>query len=221
MLSLPSTVRTSTYVEESDQLLLEQKSDWSKRLFDVVMASLVALFILSWLIPLIGLAIRFDSAGPILFVQLRTGRNGRIFRCFKFRTMTYDRNATFKQAVKNDSRITATGSFLRRTNLDEMPQFLNVLMGDMSIVGPRPHPIQLDAQYWDSLAGYRDRYGVKPGITGLAQVRGCRGETREWMDMAHRVRFDHFYIRRRSLLMDLKICWWTVQKMIQGDKKAF
>lgn len=221
MLSLPSSLRTQTYSEPDESLVLEQKGEWVRRLFDLVMASLVALFVLSWLIPVVGLAIRLSSPGPILFVQLRTGRNGRHFRCFKFRTMTYERNASFKQATKNDARITRVGAFLRKTNLDEMPQFLNVLLGHMSVVGPRPHPIQLDAQHWNTLDGYKERYLVKPGITGLAQVRGCRGETAELIQMVHRVRLDKWYIGRRSILLDMKICWWTVEKMVIGDRAAY
>lgn len=193
---------------------------WSKRLFDIVVAGLVTLSVLVWLLPILGLLVRLTSPGPALFVQLRTGRNGRLFRCLKFRTMTYDQYATFKQATKNDSRITPIGRFLRKTNLDELPQVLNVLAGDMSIVGPRPHPIQLDAQHWKTMPGYAGRYAVRPGITGLAQVRGCRGETKELIEMRHRVRYDHLYIRKQSLVLDLRICLWTALKMIHGDDKA-
>ncbi|GAB4024743.1 sugar transferase [Spirosoma koreense] len=193
----------------------------AKRLFDLILAGLVLVSIFSWLFLIIGLIIRFTSPGPILFVQMRTGRNGRPFRCFKFRTMTYQRHATFQQATKNDNRITSIGRFLRKTNLDEVPQILNVLLGDMSIVGPRPHPIPLDAQYWLTMPGYPDRYAVKPGITGFAQVRGCRGETAQMIQMKHRLRYDTLYIAKRTLLLDTLICFWTFQKMIQGDENAY
>lgn len=194
---------------------------WGKRLLDIIISGLLALFFLSWLIPVLGLAIRLTSPGPALFVQVRTGRNGRLFRCLKFRTMTYDPSAQFKQATKNDCRVTRLGAFLRKSNLDELPQILNVLWGDMSLVGPRPHPIQLDAKHWNELPSYPERYAVRPGITGLAQVRGCRGETAHLIDMVHRVRLDRFYIRKQSFWLDLKICWWTVTTMVKGDKKAF
>ena len=191
-----------------------------KRSFDLLVASLVTVSILIWLIPLVSLLIKLGSKGPALFIQMRTGRNGRVFPCLKFRTMTYESNAAFRQATRNDGRITQLGRFLRKTNLDEMPQFLNVLAGHMSVVGPRPHPLQLDAKHWDSLPGYRERYTVRPGITGLAQARGARGETDELYKMQIRVRYDHLYIRRQSTRLDAKICWWTVKAAMNGNKNA-
>ncbi|GAB3562951.1 hypothetical protein GCM10027578_05810 [Spirosoma luteolum] len=196
------------------------RSSLRKRLFDVLVALLVSLTLLIWLLPLIGLLIRLTSPGPAFFVQLRTGQGGKPFRCLKFRTMTYEPMATFRQATHNDVRVTPIGRFLRKTNLDELPQLLNVLLGDMSIVGPRPHPIQLDAQHWYAVAHYPGRYAIKPGLTGLAQVRGHRGETARQIDMMHRVRLDHFYIRRWSIWLDLHICLATAQAMVNGDKKA-
>lgn len=193
----------------------------SKRLFDITLSLFVIVFVLVWLLPLLGLAIRLTSPGPMLFLQLRTGRKGRKFRCFKLRTMICHQSTTFRQATQNDPRVTHLGHVLRKTNLDELPQFLNVLLGDMSLVGPRPHPIQLDAQHWHTMPDYVDRYAVKPGITGLAQVRGCRGETDTLQKMQHRVRLDRWYIENRSLGLDLKICWWTIYGMIRGDKKAW
>ena len=192
----------------------------SKRAFDLVVALLVSVFVLSWLIPLIGLLIRLESRGPVLFVQLRTGRNNQPFPCLKFRTMRHDRAAGFRQAQKNDPRITRLGAFLRRTNLDEMPQFLNVLAGHMSVVGPRPHAVQHDAQYFNRIPQYSARYSTKPGITGVAQTRGCRGEAC-LNAMKQRVRLDLWYIRHQSLGLDLALCWWTVRKMIQGDDRAW
>lgn len=192
-----------------------------KRLFDVAVASLVIVLLLVWFFPLIGLLIRLTSPGPMVFVQLRTGRNGRPFRCLKFRTMTHERDARFRQATKNDNRVTTIGRLLRKTNLDELPQVFNVFLGDMSIVGPRPHPVLLDAQHWHTLAGYPDRYAVKPGITGLAQVRGCRGETAKLIQMQHRLRLDRFYIQKWTIGLDLKICWLTFNSMVKGDKRAY
>jgi putative colanic acid biosynthesis UDP-glucose lipid carrier transferase len=134
--------------------------------------------------------------------------------------MTHEPNAAFKQATKNDKRITSIGRFLRKTNLDEMPQFLNVLVGEMSIVGPRPHAVQHDMLFWNSMPDYRKRYRIKPGITGLAQVRGCRGETDNTLKMSHRVKLDRFYQKKQTLGLDLKICVWTIKSMIKGDDRA-
>ncbi|MGV3558403.1 MAG: sugar transferase [Larkinella arboricola] len=190
-------------------------------MFDIVFSLLVTVLILSWLIPVIGLLIRIGSPGPILYIQKRTGYKGNWFYCIKFRTMTYNPEATFKQATKGDSRVTPIGRILRKTNLDEMPQFLNVLIGDMSIVGPRPHAVQHDLIFWNNMPNYRKRYRVKPGITGLAQVRGLRGETSQDMQMRHRINLDRFYIRKRSVWLDIKICWWTVASMMKGNENAF
>ncbi|UFH56360.1 sugar transferase [Spirosoma sp. KNUC1025] len=225
-LSLPS-YNDTVVSEESYWSTVEKRATLSryhrlvKRLFDLIVSGLAMLLILSWLFPIIGLIICFSSPGPILFVQLRTGRNGRQFRCLKFRTMTYQLHASFQQATKNDTRITPIGKFLRKTNLDELPQIINVFLGDMSIVGPRPHPIQLDAQHWLTTPGYPERYAVKPGITGIAQVRGCRGETTQLFQMEHRLRYDKLYITKQTVVLDAKICFWTAQKMIQGDENAY
>ena len=192
-----------------------------KRAFDLAVAGIVSVSVLIWLIPLLALLIRLTSPGPALFIQVRNGRNGRVFPCLKFRTMTYERGAQFRQATRNDARVTRIGRFLRRTNLDEMPQFLNVLAGHMSVVGPRPHPLPLDAKHWDTLPGYRERYVVRPGITGLAQARGARGETDEPYKMKIRVRYDHLYVRRQSTRLDAKICWWTIKAAVGGNKNAW
>lgn len=192
-----------------------------KRVIDFIVALLFLIFVLSWLIPLISLAIRLDSRGPIFFIQRRSGREGRPFYCLKFRTMFHNQQTVgFQQTTKNDSRVTPIGQFLRKTNLDEVPQFINVLLGDMSLVGPRPHAILHDAEYWGS-AAYRERYWVRPGITGLAQVRGSRGDTKGHRKMEHRIRYDHLYISRQSLLLDLKICALTLKLMKEGDKNAW
>lgn len=193
-----------------------------KRIFDVVVASLVLVFVLSWLVPLIGLLIVLESPGSVLFVQARSGRRGKAFQCFKFRTMVHvpAHQGAFRQTDRNDNRVTALGRFLRRTNLDEMPQFINVLLGDMSLVGPRPHAVQHDILHWSSPA-YRERYWVRPGITGLAQVRGSRGATGMNQQMDHRVRYDHLYIPRQTFMLDVKICFRTVKLMFKGDANAW
>lgn len=196
-------------------------SDIKKRGFDLLVSGIVTVSVLIWLIPLLSLLIKLTSSGPALFVQVRNGRNGRVFPCLKFRTMTYEANAQFRQATLDDVRVTRIGRFLRRTNLDEMPQFLNVLAGHMSVVGPRPHPLPLDAKHWHTLPGYRERYRVRPGITGLAQARGARGETAELHKMKIRVRYDHLYIRWQSTRLDAKICWWTLKAAIAGNKNAW
>ncbi|MFD1144952.1 sugar transferase [Larkinella insperata] len=192
-----------------------------KRCFDIIVSLLVAIFILSWLLPLIGILIRLESKGPVLFVQLRSGINGRPFPCLKFRTMRHQKNASFKQATQNDIRVTKIGRILRKTNMDELPQVLNVLAGHMSIVGPRPHPIPLDVQYLPLIPEYKHRFAVKPGITGLAQSKGFRGETAELNQMRHRVRYDVWYTKYASLSLDIKICWWTIEKMVKGNKNAW
>lgn len=197
-------------------------SNTLKRLFDLLVSLFVTVFVLSWFIPVLGAVIKLTSPGPIIYVQWRTGRRGRPFKCYKLRTMYNSaRNATFKQATLNDSRVTAIGRWLRRTNLDEVPQFFNVLLGQMSLVGPRPHAIQHDAEYWTMLPDYPRRYEVIPGITGLAQVRGARGVTDNTLKMHHRLRYDLHYIKRRSLLLDIKICWWTIKPMFTGKTNAW
>ncbi|MGF7214099.1 putative colanic acid biosynthesis UDP-glucose lipid carrier transferase [Spirosoma lacussanchae] len=196
---------------------------WGKRVFDLTISLFIIVFVLSWLMPVIGLAIILSSPGPALFVQIRSGRNGRQFRCYKFRTMFIAprHNHPFRQAFPDDPRVTPLGRLLRRTNLDEIPQFLNVLLGNMSLVGPRPHPIELDAQYWYKLPGYARRYDLKPGITGLAQVRGYRGAVMNPLMMKHRVRYDRFYIQKASPMLDVSICLQTLVTMLTGNTDAF
>ena len=192
-----------------------------KRWLDVSVSSLVLVFVLSWLLPLLGFLILLESPGPILFVQLRSGRRGKRFNCFKLRTMKHEPcEEPFRQTLPNDRRVTPLGRFLRKTNLDELPQFINVLIGDMSLVGPRPHAIAHDAMHWGS-PSYRERYWVRPGITGLAQVRGSRGPTDSARRMDHRVRYDHVYIKRQTFLLDMHICLQTLALMLKGNKNVW
>lgn len=222
MLSLDSHYKSLyVYAESRTRQREFAYQQMGKRMFDIVFALFVLILILSWLIPIVGLLIKLNSTGPILYIQKRTGYRGVPFNCFKFRTMTHNPKAVFKQATKEDNRVTTIGRFLRKTNLDEMPQFLNVLIGDMSIVGPRPHALQHSAQFWHIMPEYRKRYRVKPGITGLAQVRGCRGETDKLIKMQHRVKYDRFYNRKKTPVLDLWICWLTVKAMITGNKNAW
>jgi len=192
-----------------------------KRIFDLLFSSFVILFILSWLYPLIAIFIKLSSPGPILFKQKRSGIDNKDFNCFKFRSMTNSITANTKQATKNDSRITIVGKFLRKTSLDEFPQFFNVFLGDMSIVGPRPHMLIHTEEYSKLIEKYMVRQLVKPGITGAAQVRGYRGETKELEDMEGRVRLDVWYIENWSLPLDINIIFQTVWNIFKGDDQAY
>lgn len=223
MVSYPQTVRVHRAPEPTRLIALAEplRSNPAKRLFDIVASLLVVVLVLSWLVPLVSFLIYVTSPGPIFFRQRRTGRYGRRFHCLKFRTMVHDPGSEFQQAIHGDLRVTPLGRVLRKTNLDEMPQFINVLRGEMSIVGPRPHAVLHDAQLWNQLSNYSARYAIRPGITGLAQVRGQRGLTSELGQMACRLRYDRFYIKNQSLGLDLKICFWTFLKMITGDANAF
>jgi len=191
-----------------------------KRLFDVIFSSVIIVTILSWLYPIIALLIKLDSKGDVLFIQDRNGLNGETFRCFKFRTMRPNEEAGIVSTHKGDQRITRIGRFLRKTSLDELPQFLNVFMGDMSIVGPRPHMVKQDNYYNKLLPKYCIRYFVKPGITGLSQVSGLRGEIRTDEDMEKRAMTDMYYVQKWSILLDCIIVLKTVYYMVVGDKHA-
>ena len=182
-----------------------------KRILDLT-AGLMALLVFTPLLIVIAILIRLNSKGSALYRQSRTGLNGRVFEVYKFRTMYMNSATQFVQAEKNDPRITPIGALLRRTSLDELPQLLNVIEGTMSLVGPRPHPLGLDAQFRQQLPFYDSRYMVKPGITGLAQVKGYRGETRETKAMAYRIKYDRLYISRWSLILDIKLLMITAFK---------
>jgi putative colanic acid biosysnthesis UDP-glucose lipid carrier transferase len=191
-----------------------------KDLFDRAFA-IVALILLLPLFIVIGACIKFTSPGPIFFRQPRLGLNGRKFNVYKFRTMkVHQEHGSVTQATKDDPRITSIGGFLRRTSLDELPQFINVLLGDMSVVGPRPHALQHNEMYKDLLELYMLRHRVKPGITGWAQIHGYRGETDTVDKMAKRVQFDLHYIQNWSLWMDIRIIIWTAFKGWTG-KNAY
>ncbi len=193
----------------------------AKRAFDIVFASLVTIFILSWLIPLVGILIKLESKGPVFFIQKRNGINNKEFNCLKFRSMTPNDYADVKQATKNDPRVTKTGSFLRNSSLDEMPQFLNVLMGDMSIVGPRPHTIPMNQTFKTQIERYNSRHKIRPGITGLAQVRGFRGEIENPHQIRSRVRLDSFYINNWSFLLDMGIMVKTIYELVFNRENAY
>lgn len=192
-----------------------------KRLMDIIISGLVIVFILSWLVPIIGLLIKIQSPGPIFFKQPRSGRNNETFNCLKFRSMLVNAESNKEQATKNDKRITGIGRFLRKTNLDEFPQFINVFKGQMTIVGPRPHMLSHTEHYSKLFQHYMVRHFVKPGITGWAQVNGFRGETKESDLMAKRVEYDLEYISKWSVMLDFKIIFMTAWNMLRGEKNAY
>ena len=194
---------------------------FTKRVFDLVVSLLTIVFVLSWLYPIIAIFIKLSSKGPVLFKQSRSGVNNEEFLCYKFRSMTISEDADTKQATKGDMRITKVGAFLRKSSLDEFPQFFNVFIGDMSIVGPRPHMLKHTEEYSALIQTYMVRQLVKPGITGAAQVKGYRGETRELEDMEGRVRLDVWYIENWSLSLDINIIFHTVWNALKGDEKAY
>ena len=181
-----------------------------KRAFDILFSSLVIVFICSWLFPIIFILIRLNSKGPLFFLQERTGINNKTFKCMKFRSMRVNKDADEKQATQGDSRITSIGRFLRKSNLDEFPQFFNVLFGQMSVVGPRPHMLKHTRQYSELIDYYRVRHYVKPGITGWAQVNGYRGETNELWKMEKRVEHDMIYLENWTFWWDVKIVIMTL-----------
>ncbi len=192
-----------------------------KRIFDIVFSVLIILFILSWLTPLLAILIKLDSKGPIFFKQRRNGLNYEEFICYKFRSMRINPIADLEQVQKNDPRITRLGRFIRKTSIDELPQFFNVLLGDMSVVGPRPHMVSHTEMYAKSIDKFMVRHFIKPGITGLAQINGYRGEVETEKDIINRVRFDIFYLENWTILLDLKIIFKTVINAIKGEEKAY
>ncbi len=192
-----------------------------KRGFDIVFSSAVIIFILSWLTPIIALLIKLESKGPVFFKQSRNGFNYREFDCYKFRSMTPNKDAHLYQATRGDQRVTKVGKFIRKTSIDELPQFFNVLFGDMSVVGPRPHMVSHTNMYAKRIDKFMVRHFVKPGITGLAQTSGFRGEVETDKDIIGRVKYDIFYIENWSLLLDLKIIFQTARNAIKGDEKAY
>ncbi|RXK87338.1 undecaprenyl-phosphate glucose phosphotransferase [Filimonas effusa] len=206
-------------------LQAEPLQDWGarakKKIFDVVISGLAIVLVLSWLVPIIAILIKLSSRGPVFFKQLRSGKNNQPFWCYKFRSMRIDNPDAAIQASKGDKRITKIGAFLRKTSLDEFPQFFNVFMGDMSIVGPRPHMLKHTEQYSAIINRYMVRQFLKPGITGWAQVKGYRGETRDPKLMEKRVEHDIWYMENWSLMLDIKIIFMTVINIFKGEETAY
>ena len=191
-----------------------------KRTFDIVL-SMVFLGITALLFPIIYLIIKIQSPGPIFFKQLRTGLDGKDFYCLKFRSMHVNKDADRLQATKDDPRKYPFGNFMRKANIDELPQFWNVLRGDMSIVGPRPHMLAHTEQYSQLIDKYMVRHFVKPGVTGWAQVTGYRGETKELWQMEGRVKRDIWYMEHWSVWLDIRIIWLTIKTIFIHDKHAY
>ena len=193
----------------------------AKRIFDVVFSTLIILGLLSWLVPLLAIIIRLESKGPIFFRQLRNGIDNKPFYCYKFRSMSVNSDSDKKWAARDDVRVTKIGKFIRKTSIDELPQFYNVFFGKMSVVGPRPHPLKLTDDLAKKHNKFMVRHLIKPGITGLAQVKGERGGIETDMDGLNRLRYDIFYVENWSMILDLKIIVLTILNAIRGEDKAY
>jgi putative colanic acid biosynthesis UDP-glucose lipid carrier transferase len=204
-----------------DIVLDETLNKVIKRIFDIIFSILILVFVLSWLIPLLGLIIKLESKGPLFFVQKRNGLNYKEFNCYKFRSMRLNDEAHINQVSKNDTRVTKVGKFIRKTSIDELPQFFNVLLGDMSVVGPRPHMVSHTEMYALRIDKFMVRHFIKPGITGLAQTNGFRGEVEIDADIINRVKYDIFYMENWSILLDVKIIFITIYNTLKGEEKAY
>ena len=192
-----------------------------KRFFDISISIIVITLILIWLIPVLGIIDLLSGRNGLFFVQRRSGLNNRLFSLIKFRTMKKNGDANIKQTTENDKRITRLGKILRKTSMDELPQFFNVLIGKMSVIGPRPHMLSHTEEYKALVNKFMIRHTVKPGITGYAQVRGYRGEIKKIQDMKERIKLDISYIENWSLWLDVKIIFLTIVKLLKGDDKAY
>jgi putative colanic acid biosynthesis UDP-glucose lipid carrier transferase len=197
-----------------------------KRIFDIAVSLTLLVFIFVWLWPMIILAIKLESKGPILYKQEREGQKNKRFLCLKFRSMIhnskqFDKKGSFLQVSENDFRVTRVGKFLRRRNFDELPQFLCIFRGDMSLVGPRPHPTVLNLEYQGKIRDYSSRHRIKPGMTGWAQIRGLRGKVKNVAHMRKRIEHDLWYIENWSFWLDVKIIFRSLVLMINGDPKAY
>ena len=217
-----SKISTVPYISVNKLPLDNSFNVLNKRIFDIVFSFLVIVFILSWVFLLFGIIIKLTSKGPVLFIQKREGFKGSVFNCFKFRTMVLNSQADIKWADDNDPRLTSFGKFLRMSSLDELPQFINVFIGDMSVIGPRPHALNLNKEYSKLVLNFNKRHKFKPGITGLAQSMGYNGLISDIHDMKSRVKLDIFYFKNWSLFLDFKIAFVTFLILIEFPfKKLF
>ena len=199
----------------------EPLNKFIKRAFDVMLSLLVIVGILSWLTPILAIIIKLESRGPVFFKQKRNGLDYKEFYCYKFRSMRPNPMAHLHQVKKGDERITKVGKIIRKTSIDELPQFINVLKGEMSVVGPRPHMVSHTHMYAERIDKFMVRHFIKPGITGLAQVSGYRGEVETENDIINRVKYDIFYLENWSLFLDLKIVFQTIYNALRGEEKAY
>jgi len=199
-----------------------QNAYWSttKRGFDIIFSLMVIVFVLSWVFPILYILIKLESKGPMIFKQKRNGLNQKPFDCYKFRSMRVNDYSESLPSFKGDPRITRIGKFIRKYSIDELPQFVNVLKGDMTIVGPRPHMLSETDSFNKLSDVFYKRHEVKPGITGLAQVNNCRGEISKIDDLLNRLKYDLLYIKNASMIFDLMIIGKTCSKMVIGDKTA-
>ena len=222
-----STVSNLPVITIRDEPLNEVLRRFAKRIFDILFSMLVILFILSWFIPVVSLLIKIDSPGPAFFIQERFGIRKKPFKCYKFRTLVFKKKnlGEFEPIIISDPRVTRIGKILRKTNLDELPQFINVFTGDMSVVGPRPHPIGVEMVYEKVFGEIKMRYNVRPGVTGWAQINGLRGEVSDEEENKKRIlekmKYDLWYIENWSMRLDLQIILLTIWHMIRGDTKGF
>ena len=218
--SLYAELKKFARIKHNTTLLLQLPLDslfmrTLKRTADILLSTIVIAAILSWLIPIMALLIKLDSKGPVFFLQKRNKRGGKKFTCIKFRSMVENDDADNLQASADDDRITKFGRFLRNHYIDELPQFFNVWVGDMSFIGPRPHMISDNNKYEELIEFYEFRHKVKPGITGLSQAMGYVGETKHIQAMKDRVQLDIFYVRHWSVGLDLRISWHTLRKFLR------
>jgi len=199
----------------------ESFNKFLKRSFDIVLSLIVIIGLLSWLTPLLGLWIKLESKGPVFFKQKRNGLDYKEFYCYKFRSMKPNPMAHLHQIKKGDERVTRVGRIIRKTSIDELPQFINVLKGEMSVVGPRPHMVSHTHMYAERIDKFMVRHFIKPGITGLAQVSGFRGEVESESHIINRVKYDIFYLENWSLFLDIKIVFQTIFNALRGEDKAY
>ena len=201
----------------------KSENKFLKRAFDIIFSSLFLLLIGSWLFPLLAILIKLNSKGPVFFKQERWGINNKKMNCYKFRTMYHQKagESEFVQATKNDPRVTSVGKWLRSLSIDETPQFWNVLIDNMSVVGPRPHVTPQNLEYSEKIESYRLRHQVKPGLTGWAQVNGARGETPDIEHMQARVNYDLYYIHQWNFWLDIQIVLQTIVNVFKVDKHAY
>lgn len=222
-----SSVSNIPVITVRDEPLNEFLRRFIKRVFDIFFSLMVIIFVLSWFMPLVALLIRLDSKGPALFIQERYGMRKKPFKCLKFRTLTYQKKTSvdFEPIVKKDPRVTRVGRVLRKTNLDELPQFINVFKGDMSVVGPRPLIRGVDQVYQRVFEDIKMRYNVRPGVTGWSQINGLRGEVADEEEskqhITEKMKFDLWYIENWSMKFDIQIILITIWQMIRGDTKGF